>query len=790
MLPLSAPSFNLSIQGHAWTSVEKAGILVIGGDLRQSSLVSLQAFNRRMIKMDENEEADSSAEILPIGNEEIKDEHAELTATPLKKYVTFVMDRKEGNSCKWICNFGCRSEPYTGTYSRVRAHLIGLLPGQKSQGIVICAKVKKEEREKMKAEEDEAKQVFGSSSRRVPVPSTPIVFPTWKTSTSVVVERGRNALDVSKTSSTDEVDGVIARFFYGNGIPFDVAKSPVWVDMVKAINEAPRGYKPPCADKIATTLLLEEKTKVDQALIFIKQRWATYGVSIVSDGWTNLKNQPLMNLMAVSDSKAVFINVIDCPGDDNSSEFIADLLLEAIESVGTHNVFQVLTDNSDICRDVGKIIESRHPHIFWSGSMAHGLSLLMKDIIKSTNPNLAFVGENYERAKKIVRYINNHSSAKYIFLTFPALDVIQFSKSRFGHHFILLEGIVQVKNVLVNLVLSEEWEKLKRGGSKLNLEHEEVKRTILDDDFWNKVMAILAFIKPIWEMICFCDSDKVTIGEVYPRLDAMLGCIKDALSESIEVCQVVSDLFMVHWKQMNIPLYGLAYVLTPFYYSGASLTSLAQGGEKRKKPHADPDVHKSYLDALDRLVSDSKKAALVRQQLSDFVSNRGVFARPQAIKDRETMSSLSWWDLHGVTAPELYGLAVRVLSQSVSTSCVERGWSTYEYIHDVKRNRLNSNMARSLIYVHYNNRLLTRYREDYEGTYKDWDTIVSDDGLENDMKGIEDREHFLLYNEEEEVSIATSSFPYYAQCDGSSALSQAHQLHEIAQVKRLRSSRD
>ncbi|XP_042490785.1 uncharacterized protein LOC122070656 [Macadamia integrifolia] len=756
----------------------------------KSSLVIVVRFYRRMIKMDEHEEADSSAENPPIGNEEIEDEHAELTATPLKKYVTFVVDRKEGNSCKWTCNFGCRSEPYTGTYSRVRAHLIGLLPGQKSQGIIICPKVKKEEREKMKAEEDEAKRVFGSSSRRVPVSSSPIGLTTWKTSTSIVVERGRNALDASKTSSADDVDGVIARFFYGNGIPFDVAKSPFWGDMVKAINEAPRGYKPPCADKIATTLLLEEKTKVDQALMFIKQRWRTYGVSVVSDGWTNLKNQPLMNFIAVSDGKAVFINVIDCSGDEKSSEFIANLLLEAIESVGTQKVFQVLTDNSSICRDAGKIIETRYPHIFWSGSMAHGLSLLMKDIVKSAKPNLAFVGENYERAKRIMRYINNHSSAMYIFRTFPALDVIRVSKSRFGHHFVVLEGIARVKNALVNLVLSEEWEKLKRGGSKSNLEHEEVKRTILDDDFWKMVTTILAFIKPIWEMICFCDSDKATIGEVYPKLDAMLGCIKDALLDSIEAYQVVSDLFIAQWKQMNIPLYGLAYVLTPFYYSGSWLTGLAQVGEKRNKPHADPDVHKAYLDALDRLVSDSKKAAVVRQQLSDFVSNRGVFARPQAIKDRETMSALSWWDLYGVTAPELYGLAVRVLSQSVNTSCVESGWSTYGYIHDVKRNRLNPNIAKSLTYVHYNNRLLTRYREDFESMYKDWDAIVSDDDLDNDMKGVQDRENSLLYNEEEEVSIATSGFPSYAPSHGSSALSQAHRLHEIAQVKRPRSSRD
>ena len=70
------------------------------------------------------------------------DEVEEPTATPLWKYFTKIANEASGSgskggggSGKFICNFGCRTEPYTGLYSRVRAHLIGTLPGQESQGI-------------------------------------------------------------------------------------------------------------------------------------------------------------------------------------------------------------------------------------------------------------------------------------------------------------------------------------------------------------------------------------------------------------------------------------------------------------------------------------------------------------------------------------------------------------------------------------------------------------------------------------------------------------------------------
>lgn len=146
------------------------------------------------------------------------------------------------------------------------------------------------------------------------------------------------------------------------------------------------------------------------------------------------------------------------------------------------------------------------------------------------------------------------------------------------------------------------------------------------------------------------------------------------------------------------------------------------------------------------MVREPIEKAKIRQQLSDFMSNRGPFARTEAIEDRETMSALAWWDMYGVTYAELYQLAVKILSQSVNTSCAERAWSTYAYIHSAKRNNFNADRAESLVYVHYNQRLLSRYRADYEGAYKNWDVYANDDNLENDIEDIENREYNLLYD--------------------------------------------
>lgn len=509
--------------------------------------------------------ADQTNPIIIDGNvEENADGGEDNSSTPLKKYVTFVGDKKDG---KWTCTFQCKKEPYTGSYSRIRAHLIGLLPGQKSQGVALCSKLTKQERQNLKKEEEEARKLFGSA-RKTPIQGMPVVPPLGKSTSSFA--SGSRLVSMFNTGSRSDVDSIIARCFYANGVPFNLARSPFWYDMIRAVNEAPKGYKPPSAEKIRTVLLDKEKNQVEKALMPLKEQWPTYGLSIVSDGWTNIKNQTLINVMAISGGRAMFLASVDCSGDEKTGEFISKILLDSIESVGTYNVVQVLTDNASNCKLAGEIIEARYRHIFWSGCMAHTLSLLMKDIAKS--PNLGFVSNVYDMAKNIVKYVKNHSKALYIFRAFSALDVLQVKKTRFGSHYVLLERVVRVRNSLLNMVLSDDWEKIKKGQSKV--EHELVMKTILDNDFWEGARIVLSFTKPIWVMIRFCDSDKAIIGEVYQKMSTMVEKIKQALVDYEFVSSVVEILAQSRWEKMNRPLHSFAYVLTPYYYSQAWLAGM------------------------------------------------------------------------------------------------------------------------------------------------------------------------------------------------------------------------
>ena len=96
------------------------------------------------------------------------------------------------------------------------------------------------------------------------------------------------------------MDAKVFRFLYAFGIPFNVLCSTYWHEMVEAIHIGLAGYQSPRYDKARTMGLDKEKAKIQNALGQFTNAWNEYGVSIVSDGWTNVKGKPLINVLGVS----------------------------------------------------------------------------------------------------------------------------------------------------------------------------------------------------------------------------------------------------------------------------------------------------------------------------------------------------------------------------------------------------------------------------------------------------------------------------------------------------------
>ena len=136
---------------------------------------------------------------------------------------------------------------------------------------------------------------------------------------------------------------------------------------------------------------------------------------------------------------------------------------------------------------------------------------------------------------------------------------------------------------------------------------------------------------------------------------------------------------------------------------------------------------------MDRYFEDKNELKVVKFEFAAFSGRR--FLSPDALTDRWDLLLLVWWQYHGSAFPTLQSLALKLLGQPCSSSCAERNWSTYKFIHSLKRNKMAPTRARDLIYMYSNLRLLSRRNVEYINTAtKMWD-IAGDSWNESDMHG-------------------------------------------------------
>eukprot|EP01018_Ginkgo_biloba_P021234 Gb_08903 [translate_table: standard] len=68
------------------------------------------------------------------------------------------------------------------------------------------------------------------------------------------------------------------------------------------------------------------------------------------DGWTDICNRPLLNIIVSSTLGPYSFRAIDCSGKEKNTFFLRDALSDAIEEVGVSIVVQVITNATPICK--------------------------------------------------------------------------------------------------------------------------------------------------------------------------------------------------------------------------------------------------------------------------------------------------------------------------------------------------------------------------------------------------------------------------------------------------------
>lgn len=247
----------------------------------------------------------------------------------------------------------------------------------------------------------------------------------------------------------EELDLTIAFFFYQNFISFNVARSPLFVEMCRALTQgAPAGYVPPGSEKLRTTLLTKAKKEVQKMLEPIVASWPTSGVSIVSDGWTDPARHPIINFMVSSLNGPVFLKAVDTLGEYKDAQFMGELFIKVVEDVGVESCVQIITYNAPVCKAAGMIVEAKYPQVFWTPCIVHSLNLALKSIAS----DVLWIGNIIEDARHIRNFVQNHTNALTIYKEYNNLSLLKIADTHFASSFIMLKRLREVKIALGDTV--------------------------------------------------------------------------------------------------------------------------------------------------------------------------------------------------------------------------------------------------------------------------------------------------------------------------------------------------
>ncbi|XP_003518019.1 uncharacterized protein LOC114419758 [Glycine soja] len=434
-----------------------------------------------------------------------------------------------------------------------------------------------------------------ASNKRITTKKGPIDFLFSKApEESIKLGKTMRQSSVNETynkAARDRAVQYIARFFFRNGIPFNVAKSKSFKLMIEAIGTYGPHLKPPSYHELRVPLLKKELEYTKGLLRGHEEERIKYGCSIMSDGWTDRKNRTLINFLVNCSLGTQFMRSVDASEYMKTGQKIFELLDNFVEEIGGKNVIQVVTDNGSNYVLAGKILQVTRPKIFWTPCAAHCLDLMLEDIGK------------IPKVKRVIQRIYNHTLALNTMRKFTQkTELVRHGVTRFATTFLTLQRLHKQKVNLRRMFTSYEWLKSKASKEPKGKQATEV---VLMPSFWNDVVYALKAMGPLVSVLRLVDNEKKpAMGFIYEAMDRAKETIQRAFSNNEGEYNDILAIIDKRWDcQLHHPLHAAGYYLnSKFFYTNPNIDS-------------DNEVVDGLYKCIDKLSEDDDLVVEVHKQL-------------------------------------------------------------------------------------------------------------------------------------------------------------------------------
>ena len=272
------------------------------------------------------------------------------------------------------------------------------------------------------------------------------------------------------------------------------------------------GIESPSSYEIKNKYLDMEYKDMEDYVNIQREKWKTYGCTIMSDGWAGPTKLSIINFMVYSKGSTIFLKSVDASDKIKDNKYIYGLLKDVIKEVGETNVVQIVTDNGSAFVKAGKLLMKKY-NLYWTPCAAHCIDLMFEEIAKS-----ATVSELITNARKITNFIYNHGWLLAKVRKVCGGDIVRSGATRFATNYIALESLLK-KWADLKIFISDEWASHKLSRSTIG---HDVKVLMFDHTYWEKVSKLVSIYEPLYTVLRIVDSEIVpTLPFVYELIRVM-----------------------------------------------------------------------------------------------------------------------------------------------------------------------------------------------------------------------------------------------------------------------------
>lgn len=514
-----------------------------------------------------------------------------------------------------------------------------------------------------------------------------------------------------------ELNELLSKAIFVSGAPLSLVEHPLWKEFFAKLRPS---FELPSRKQISTALL-DHHYETTKKMVDVEVKNSNV-LHLQLDGWSNIRNESIINFV-VTQPKPLFVDFVATEDKRHTGEYMATKITEVVERYGSDKFFSCIGDNAaNMQLGLRKTVE-KFPHIHAFGCKAHSLNLLSSDILNKPTSKKVF-----GNAKKVIKKIKKSHCLNSVFTKKQAEKGIRTAlkippNTRWGYANQCLNSLIQNKAVLRLMAADPE---MNKDFDVVNVTGEddedgdneddddkdepelpgEVKKLILNDQFWSKIECLHEILQPIADCIEAIETDDAIIHKSHDMLKKLFSTVESLVKSSLvfNACDKKGVERCVQERKQALmhPILLAATILDPAAI-GAQLTP------------------EEFMDGTGFIFESARKVGLneeeIMTQFTNYKAKEGIWAKQFVWVSCCNVKPIVWWKtFFGHTA--LAKMAEKILSAPLTSAATERTFSTFGNIHTKKRNRLTTERSGKITFIAHNHKLMHKQSKQEEPAKK------------------------------------------------------------------------